>query len=254
MIQEDIRPFFRPISSDMQLSDADYAQARMCVAMADAMARSTNRSLYVIDYHRKNFLYVSPNPLFLCGCTPEEVCEKGYGFYFEVVPPEEIQMLLEINEAGFGFYYRQPVEQRLGYIISYDFHIRTSAGYTRLIHHQLAPVCLSAQGDLWLALCTVSLSQADKAGNVVISHKSEPYHHRYSFEGKRWIEEANIQLTDRERDILQLSVQGLSVAEIGERLFINADTVKFHRKKLFQKLEAENITEAIGIASNLRLI
>lgn len=42
--------------------------------------------------------------------------------------------------------------------------------------------------------------------------------------------------------------------EIGEELFIDPNTVKFHKKKLFEKLHAKNITEAVGIAVNLRLI
>ena len=45
-----------------------------------------------------------------------------------------------------------------------------------------------------------------------------------------------------------------SNTEIGETLFIDANTVKFHKKKLFEKLHAENITEAVGIAANMRLI
>lgn len=81
--------------------------------MADALARNTNHSLYIIDYHRKNFLYVSSNPLFLCGHSPEEVQQKGYAFYFEVVPSDEINRLMEINEAGFRFYYDQPIEKGL---------------------------------------------------------------------------------------------------------------------------------------------
>ena len=84
--------------------------------------------------------------------------------------------------------------------------------------------------------------------------KHRPVHWAYSFEGKRWKELPNIVLTDRETDILQLSVKGFSNTEIGEALFVDANTVKFHKKKLFQKLHAKNITEAIGIASNLRLI
>lgn len=42
--------------------------------------------------------------------------------------------------------------------------------------------------------------------------------------------------------------------EFGETLFIDANTVKFHKKKLFKKLRAENITETVGIAAYLRLI
>ncbi|WP_235816738.1 helix-turn-helix transcriptional regulator [Bacteroides mediterraneensis] len=41
---------------------------------------------------------------------------------------------------------------------------------------------------------------------------------------------------------------------MGETLFIAPNTVKFHKKKLFEKLHAENITEAVDIKANLRLI
>ena len=41
---------------------------------------------------------------------------------------------------------------------------------------------------------------------------------------------------------------------IGIFVNINANTVQFHKKKLFEKLHAENITETMGIATNLRLI
>ena len=48
----------------MDISDNDYDKAQVCIAMVKALARHTNHSLYIIDYHRKNFLYVSSNPLF----------------------------------------------------------------------------------------------------------------------------------------------------------------------------------------------
>lgn len=253
-MQKDIDSFFRPVGSSLQVEEEDYEQVKICTLMADAMARSTNSSLYIIDYHRKNFLYVSSNPLFLCGYIPEEVQQKGYGFYFEVVPVDELQMLCEINEAGFKFYYNQPMEKRLDYIIEYDFHIRVSDGHMHLIHHKLAPMLLDRGGNMWLALCTVSLSPSKKIGNVLISDKNSSDRFQYSFEGNRWHKQPDIMLTERERDILQLSVKGFSNAEIAENLFVDVNTVKFHKKKLFQKLQAENITEAIGITSNLKLI
>lgn len=253
-MQHEIQRFFRPINPNLHIIESDYEQLQVCVSMAEAMARSTNSSLYIIDYNRKNFLYVSPNPLFLCGYTAEEVQQKGYAFYMEVVPEEEIQMLFEINEAGFNFFNRQPKEKKLGMTIEYDFHIKASDGHLHLIHHRLTPILLNSDGDMWLALCSVSLSPASTVGNVLLTAKESSTHWIYSFEGKRWKEQANIELSDREESILQLSVKGLSNQEIAERLFIDINTVKFHKKKLFQKLQAENITEAIGIAANLRLI
>lgn len=113
---------------------------------------------------------------------------------------------------------------------------------------------LSDKGDIWLALCTVSLSPEKTIGDVVISDHTCTDRYLYSFEGRRWRKQPELILSDREKEILQLSVKGLSNTEIGETLFIDANTVKFHKKKLFEKLHAENITEAVGIAANMRLI
>lgn len=253
-MQQDIKPFFFPINDDLQAGENDCDGYEFCIAMADAIARNTNHSLYIIDYSRKNFLYVSSNPLFLCGRSAEEVRKKGYEFYFEVVPPNELQKLVEINEAGFRFYYNQALGKRLDFAIEYDFPIQTPDGHEHLIHHKLAPILLSKNGDIRLALCTVSLSPGKKAGDVCISDKTNADRFVWSFEGKRWKKQPPLVLTGREREILQLSVKGLSNAEIGECLFIDANTVKYHKKKLFEKLHADNITEAIGIAANMKLI
>ena len=250
----DIDRFFRPINPELGIGECDYEKREICIAMANALSRNTNHSLYIIDYNRKNFLYVSPNPLFLCGHSPEEVQRKGYAFYFEVVPSDEINRLMEINEAGYLFYYNQPVEKRLDLSIEYDFHIHTSDNHRHLIHHKLTPVLLSEKGDIWLALCTVSLSPKKNIGEVDITNHTCTDRYVYSFEGRRWRKQPELILSDREKEILQLSVKGLSNTEIGETLFIDANTVKFHKKKLFEKLHAENITEAVGIAANLRLI
>ena len=254
MQQNIINDFFRPINIDIQIPDSDYSQTDVCIAMANGMARNTNHSLYIIDYNRKNFLYVSSNPLFLCGRSPEEVQQKGYAFYFEVVPYDEINRLTEINEAGFHFYYNQPIEKRLDLSIEYNFHILTSEKHSHLIHHKLTPILLSDKGDIWLALCTVSLSPENKIGDVVISDHTCKDRYIYSFKGRRWRKQPELILSNREKEILHLSVKGLSNKEIGETLFIDTNTVKFHKKKLFEKLHAKNITEAVGIAANLRLI
>ena len=254
MQQNDIDRFFRPINPGIEIPDSDYVQTDICVAMAEALARNTNHSLYIIDYNRKNFLYVSSNPLFLCGRTPEEVQQKGYAFYFEVVSPDELKRLMEINEAGFRFYYNQPAEKRLNLSIEYDFHICMSESHRHLIHHKLTPILLNAKGDIWLALCSVSLSPRKDIGEVILTDCTCADRYVYSFEGRRWRKQPELILSDREKEIPQLSAKGLSNAEIGETLFIDANTVKFHKKKLFEKLHTENITETVGLAANLRLI
>lgn len=55
-------------------------------------------------------------------------------------------------------------------------------------------------------------------------------------------------LTNREREVLQLSAEGLNNPEIGERLFLSARTVETHRNNLMRKLGLENQTELIKYA------
>ena len=48
-------------------------------------------------------------------------------------------------------------------------------------------------------------------------------------------------LSPREREILDLVMQGLTNREIGKRLSIKTDTAKKHRTAIFEKLEVENL-------------
>jgi ATP/maltotriose-dependent transcriptional regulator MalT len=63
-----------------------------------------------------------------------------------------------------------------------------------------------------------------------------------------------LNLRPRELEVLQLLSEGLSNAEIGERLFISISTVKTHISGLFEKLEVKSRTQAIDKAKRLRII
>ena len=49
-----------------------------------------------------------------------------------------------------------------------------------------------------------------------------------------------IELTSREKEIIQLIGEGLNTNEIGERLFLSAHTVNTHRKNILSKLNVKN--------------
>lgn len=55
-------------------------------------------------------------------------------------------------------------------------------------------------------------------------------------------------LTKREKDILQLIVEGLTNNEMGEKLFISPDTVDSHRKNLHTKLNVKNTAMLVRYA------
>lgn len=56
-------------------------------------------------------------------------------------------------------------------------------------------------------------------------------------------------ITRREKEILQLIAEGLTNAEIGEKLFISIPAVNTHRKSLLEKFGAKNTAALISKAS-----
>ena len=57
-----------------------------------------------------------------------------------------------------------------------------------------------------------------------------------------------------EKEIINFSTRGYTIAEIADAIFVSPDTVKFHRRKLFEKLEVSNISDAIMLTINNNLI
>ncbi|WP_298511841.1 LuxR family transcriptional regulator [uncultured Kordia sp.] len=250
----DVDDFFSFINRVDDVSKEDQKQAVNYLESIDAFARTTYKSLYVIDYKEKGFDYVSDNPLFLCGNTAEEVKKMGYAFYFKHVVEEDLELLLKINTIGFEYYEKVPVEERKDYTISYDFHLINKEGEKTLINHKMTPLFLTAEGKLWKAIAIISLSSEAKSGNIKVTNKKSNKVYSYDLEGDFWKETEALKLTNREKEILKHSTRGYTISQIAEIMFVSPDTVKFHRKKLFEKLAVANISEAITYATNNKLI
>lgn len=82
---------------------------------------------------------------------------------------------------------------------------------------------------------------APEAANVLIQASRKPY-------------KPGIDLTERENEILNLLVEGLTNPEIAERLFVSKSTVKFHVSSILNKMQVSSRTEAVAKALQEGLI
>ncbi|WP_018676034.1 response regulator transcription factor [Riemerella columbina] len=251
---ESINHFFDERNTLHHLSDKDLEQMKDYISAVDAFARLSYKSIYVIDYQNQSFEYVSNNPLFLCGLSSQEVKELGYAFYFRNVKKEDLELLMKINEAGFSFYERIPIEERKLYTISYDFHLINERNKPVLINHKLTPIFLNEKGKIWKAMCIVALSPNQTEGNITINKQDSEYFWKLNLETNVWEKNQKVKLSEREFNILELSARGFTINEIAEKIFVSTDTVKFHRRKIFDKFNVQSISEALSYAKINKLI
>jgi DNA-binding CsgD family transcriptional regulator len=236
------------IPEEDRFEQNDYLEA------VKSFARLTYESVYIINYENMSFEYVSENPLFLCGYSPWEVLNLGYEFYFKNVPESDLEMLNLINEAGFDFFKKLPGDEKKKYSISYDFHLVNKDGKHILINHKLTPLFLTSEKKMWKAMCIVSISHHKNAGNVFIYKQGADEMWKLDLKNNVWRKSDKPKLTEREIEILQLYAQGLTINQIAEKIFVAPDTVKYHRRRIFERLNVTNVIEALSYAVNSKII
>lgn len=114
----------------------------------------------------------------------------------------------------------------------------------------------------WGALCLVVLTVALMLyvrRNVLLKRKNtaadevieEAITQMGNSSGK---ENHEVELTDRERQILQFIAQGKTSPQIAEKMYLSLPTIKWYRKKLLVKFEASNTADLVFKAKEKGLI
>jgi len=65
---------------------------------------------------------------------------------------------------------------------------------------------------------------------------------------------ADIGLSKREIQIIRLSAEGLTAAQIAERTFLSVHTVNTHRQRIYAKMDVRSVTDMIRKATEMGII
>ncbi|MBA4029692.1 MAG: DNA-binding response regulator [Planctomyces sp.] len=115
-------------------------------------------------------------------------------------------------------------------------------------------IIVSAFGDVPIAV------RAMKAGAIHVLKKpfddndfleliqkglSEDARRREEFRSQQVVLDRYDRLTDREREVFEEVIEGLSSKEIGQRLSVSFKTIEAHRAKIMKKMEADSIPQLL---------
>ena len=225
------------------------------IEFAEAVSRTTYKSIFIVDLIKRNFLYVSSNPLFLCGLPASEVLKKGYRHFFDQVDRKEVQMIRRATKTSLKFIQEMDISNRMKYKVSYDYKLRHIISQEDvLVNQQVTPLKLTDDGDVWLALCSVALSPQQEVGNITITCQDSPPKWVLESGRNRWSEMHIAHLSQLEKQVVILANQGYSTKDIATKMCKSVDSIKWYRKTLFAKIGVETITEAIAYSTLHKLI
>ena len=219
----------------------------------ELLSRVNNSCVFLIEYNNR-FLYTSPNFNTFFGYDIEKLKDPSieHNYLEKYIHPDDFVIFATIQKKLVGFCYSQPIEHRKDYKHIFEFRILNSNNeYIRVIsQHQVLEI--DEKGNPYLVLGVVDLSPDQRNMNEIkfrlVNIKTGemiPF---------PLTEEANVKLTKREIEILKLVNKGMFSKEISESLSISVHTVNNHRQNILQKMNTDNVVEAINYARKLGLL
>ena len=219
------------------------------IEMAKAFAELSYQGVYIVDLNTGKFVFSSDYPLLRCGLSEEEMLGKGLDYFSFLIPNDEREMLRDIKTVITSSYEEIPSEFKKHLIIFLNFHINIEKRFV-MICHKLQLIDFDEKGEPRYLIGLVSPSVHRDDPVIMAGITGTDYAFRYLSESMSWEPLTLVHLSNDERTMLRLTMQGYSLEEIGSLMFKSVETIKFYRRQVFSKLNVSNISEAIAYATH----
>lgn len=221
----------------------------------ELLARVNHSYVYVADCEKKKYLYMSDNLQQFFEADLDGLLQshsEGDDLLEARIHPEDYKAIIAVHKL-MEFTLNQHIEKRKDFKHIFEFRGKNAEGeYVRLILQQQI-LELDESGSPWLLLGIGDLSPntgpLDNLRIKVVNFTTGETLPFNTFEEKEFIE-----LTQREKEILLLIKTGMLSKEISDKLSLSIHTVNKHRQNIMQKMNADNIIEAIDYVRKLGLL
>ena len=158
----------------------------------------------------------------------------------KLVHPDDWEVVRRIDKKVWELLDTLPEEEKLTYKYIYELRVLDRGKYVRMIYQTRI---LAFKEDNFLAMGMIDLAPEQSANTSVrfqikncLTDEVVPFA----------IETAtDVLLTPREREVLALAKEGMFSKEISEKLNISVHTVNRHRQNILERLQVDNMIEAM---------
>ena len=217
------------------------------------LAMFSKSGISVFDCYQMKHIFYSPNFCSVLGYDVDDFVSKEHDYLDSRIHPDDYYVLTQNGISLLKLFYELPPKERMNYKLVSEYRMLNSKDkYVQVIEQHQA-LELDKSGNIWLAMSLVDISPNQELHEGV---KSQVYNFITGavlpIDDEK--SKPTVELTKREKEILQLVKDGFLSKEISDKLSISLHTVNTHRQKILEKLGANNSIEAIALASKLGLI
>lgn len=233
-------------------AELDYSIWEKQKPLLQQLAQVGNNGITVFDFNKKEHIFTSYSFSTLFGYDLNEI-EKGGNKYFDSkIHPDDFGKLMQYGVVALRFFFDLPLEERKDYKGISEYRIQNAQGkYVRIVEqHQVLE--LDKHGHVWLVLSVLDISPNQESYEGIKTQllnfktgKLLPVNLETTKE---------VELSERQIEILQMVKDGLLSKEISDKLSISVHTVNTHRQRILERLEVDNSHEAVNYAMRLGLI
>ncbi len=217
----------------------------------DVASRLTNTSMLLYDFEKRSVIHKSVKLLYMDEATISDIQRDSSNPYWSLVTPTDLNVLLGVEKAYFNILKSFSPEQQMKHTLVINFNILLKKK-EQIVTQKFSPLKLQQDGTPSLGLISVTQTANETCERAAIFGNG--FRYAYDFQTREFVLiPQRLQLTLIEKAILSFASKGLSTEQIAKELYRSPNTIKTHRKRLFEKLKVSTIAEAVMLVDNYNL-
>jgi len=218
------------------------------------VSRAINLDLCMFDFQENRIIIGNLTGHTIAGLPIETIRKEGVNIYGRILSDGEMELAKNIMNEAYKFFTKcDDLATRMELVFSWSLQVNTRNGREITLNHRLVPYKLDDNGDLWLALCSIStLPLTYKITKACIDCVKTG--ERYDYIDGKFIRSQHKYLTEEELSILGYLADGLAIKQISVKMGLCQRMIERKKKEALDKLGAHTQAAAVYRAIRMGLI